>query len=210
MNLKQTYTMSGVIFIFAVLTIFLTALFFETSRMEKIKEETEYVNVLWNDARLFEDMSANLSCDELTEQNRILGDRIYEYGLRIEKMLDSNKMVEGLVAKQNYALLDIQFWKNTQRIKQRCPDVSTVVYFYSNFNRTYNQEVFDNLLLDFKYRCGRKTIYITLPVDLNLTSVDFALKKYNITNIPAVLIDEKYLISEPVNIEYLNNFTHCW
>ncbi|MBU5575193.1 MAG: hypothetical protein QXF15_03925 [Candidatus Aenigmatarchaeota archaeon] len=215
MKLKNLIGKTLIIFFIIIFTFFLIGYLSEVIRLNEIKNENLYINILWNDAKFFEEYinaSTSEKCDYLIEQNRILADKIYFFGKKIELYDTANKLTnEILLEKQNYALLDLQLLKNTLKLKNLCADkLSTVIYFYSYYNKTEKQKILDVLLFDFKQRCGIKTVYITLPTDLNLTSIDILLTNYNITSIPAYILDEKYVFYEPVNIEILNNYIKCW
>lgn len=213
MNLKEAYVKTFVITVLVIFSLVLISLVFENMRIYEIRDATYRINVLWNDVKFIQKYIENTStCADLVEENRKIGDRIYEEGLRVGKYEAANKFSDLLLAEQqNYALLDLQFWENSRMIKEKCPgEFSTIAYFYSKFNGTNEQRVMDMLLLDFKYRCGPKTVYITFPIDLNVSSINLFMKKYNITSVPSILIDEKYKFEGLVKIDDLNNIIKCW
>ncbi|MBI2449200.1 hypothetical protein HYV49_02800, partial [Candidatus Pacearchaeota archaeon] len=69
--------------------------------------------------------------------------------------------------------------------------------------------VFSNLLGDLKNKYGGEIMLIPIAGDNNLTSVSLMMNRYNITELPAILIDEKikiYELQTPEEIEaYIKN-----
>lgn len=210
--------LTGTAFLIAILifvVIFGVSLILENIRTEEIRKDFAETDVLWNDAKFFNGYAANASagdCNYLTEENRMIGDRIYSEGLKIERYEGANKLTDAILTeKKRYALLDLQFWENSISIKKKCgPEFSTVIYFYSQYNKTNEQKTMDRVLGDFKQRCGRATIYITFPSDMGLASIGLIEKTYNITGIPSVLINEQTVLSGEASMEELNNYAKCW
>ncbi len=195
------------------LAILGAALIFENSRTEEIRKSLEETDVLWNDARFFSGSISNASdCGFLESENLKIGDRIYSEGLKIQNYESANKLTDALlIEKKRYALLDLQFWENSIQIRKKCgPPFSTVIYFYSQYGRTAEQETMDRVLMDFKQRCGPATVYITFPVDMGLSSIEFVKKDYNITGTPSVLINEKAVLTGVVSTDELNKYAKCW
>jgi len=191
---KLTGTAFLITFLVFVLIIGVS-LIFENNRTEEIRKNFAETDVLWNDARFFNEFAANASageCGSLMDENRNLGDRIYSDGLKIETYENANKLTDAILTeKKRYALLDLQFWQNSIEIKKKCgPEFSTVIYFYSQYNITADQKIMNGILFDFKQRCGPATVYITLPVDMYLSSINLIKGLYNITQTPSVLINE--------------------
>ncbi len=189
-------------------------LFLENSRVEEVKRTAAEIDVLWNDARLFSEYAANASsgeCDYILEENMRLGDRIYNEGLKIENYDDASKFTDAILTeKKRYALLDLQFWKNSLEVKKACnSSFSTVIFFYSQYNETDEQKIEDRILWNFKQKCGPKIIYITFPADMGLSSINLIKSFYNVTKIPSVVIDEKTVLTGVIPLEELNKYVRC-
>lgn len=210
--------LTGTAFLITVLVFILiigVSLIFENGRTEEIRKSFAETDVLWNDARFFNEYMANASeseCEYLVEENRKLGDRIYSEGLKIETYENANKLTDAILTeKKRYALLDLQFWKNSIEIRKMCgQEFATVIYFYSQFNKTVDEKLMDRILWDFKQRCGRATIYITFPADMGLSSINLIRSLYNLTETPSVLINEKTLLTGAVSLDELNRYAGCW
>ncbi len=193
---------------FAVLSL---SLYFEIGRIEEVKKGLTAIDNLWNDARLLLEFSDNPDCEALIKENFALGDRIYAEGLRVEKYEKANILTTTLfLERKRYTLLDLQFWKNSVKIREMCnASYSTVIFFYSYFNRTVEQRVFDSVMWEVKQRCGPKIIYITLPADLRISTVNLIMKKYNVTGVPAVLVNESILIEKPLPVSEFTRLLGC-
>lgn len=210
--------LTGTAFLITVLVFILilgVSLILENSRTEEIRKSFAETDVLWNDAKFFNEYMANASeseCEYLAEENRKLGDRIYSEGLKIETYENANKLTDAILTeKKRYALLDLQFWKNSIEIKSRCgQEFATVIYFYSQFSETSEQKLMDRVLWDFKQRCGAATVYITLPSGMDLSSIELIKKQYNVTKTPSVLINEETLLTGVVSLDELNRYAKCW
>lgn len=210
--------LTGTAFLITILIFVLVigvSLIFENGRAEEIRKSFAETDVLWNDVRFFNEYAANASageCGVLMEENRKLGDRIYGEGLKVETYENANKLTdEILTEKKRYALLDLQFWENSVEIRKKCgQQFSTVIYFYSQYDKTSEQKTMDVVLGDFKQRCGKATIYITFPADMELSSINLIKSSYNITQFPSVLINEKNLLTGVVSLDDLNKYAKCW
>ncbi|NOZ81551.1 MAG: thioredoxin family protein [Candidatus Micrarchaeota archaeon] len=194
--------------------IFLVTYWIETQRVLEVKEMLTEIDNLWNDARLLTEFSeslGNVSCEKLVRENYELGGRIYREGLRIEAYEKANRLTpELLTEKKRYALLDLQFWLNSIKIKKMCDaDYATVIYFYSQFNKSVEQKIMDSVLWDFKQKCGPRTIYITFPVDMEISSINAVMELYNITRVPAVVINESVVLYGVVSIPELEKYVNC-
>jgi hypothetical protein len=150
-------------------------------------------------------------CPYLLEEHLMIGDKIYQEGINVEENEKSNRFLQGsLDEKRRYALLDLQFWLNSVDLRKACKaNYSTVIYFYSQFNRTAEQDLQDRTLLDFKSDCGDQVIYITFPADMNIATINMVKSIYNITSVPAGIIDESKVMYAPITKEDLKNYVKC-
>jgi hypothetical protein len=214
-SMKKITSTAFLITVLIFLIILGVSLMFENGRVEDVRKTMTEIDVLWNDARFFDQYVASASgseCDFLFDENMKLGDRIYREGLKIESYEGANRITDALLTeKKRYALLDLQFLKNSIEIKKACnSNFSTVVSFYSQYNETDEQKIEDRVLLDFKQKCGPKTIYVTFPVDMELSSISIVRSLYNVTRIPSVVIDEKTVLPGVTSLDELNGIVHCW
>jgi hypothetical protein len=189
---------------------------FDSMRVEEVKGGVTQIDNLWNDARLMQSYIEKLSnrtdyCDFLLEENMRIGDSIYEEGLRVEAYENSNRFSSLFInEKKRYALLDLQFWLNSIDLKNVClGNYSTVVYFYSQNQKTAEQTFQDKALWDLKQKCGPNIIYITFPADMDISTIEVIKNVYNITSIPAILIDEEKVLYAPISLNDLEGYVDC-
>jgi len=214
--LDNIFLKAGILTVVTLLIGVYVGVQLESSRVSEVGQRITEIDNLWNDARLLQSYlksSSNLTydCSYLLNQNLLIGDKIYGEGLKIEAYEAANSLTSSLLLeKKRYALLDLQFWLNSIDLKKICnANYSTLIYFYSQYNKTSEQNFQDRTLFDFKQKCGPKVIYITFPADLNISTIDVIKDIYNITKIPAILINESLVLYSPQTIDDLENYLKC-
>jgi len=187
-------------------------------RLESVKTRMTEIDNLWNDARLLQSYIQRLSdgnstsyCGFLLEENLKAGDKIYKEGSMVEEYEKTNRFTPTLILeKERYALLDLQFWLNSIDLKRICnANYSTVIYFYSQYNRTVEQGFQDRVLWELKQKCGPQIIYITFPADMEITTIEVIKSVYNITRTPSILINESLVLNSPVTLRDLESYVIC-
>jgi hypothetical protein len=149
-----------------------------------------------------------LDCDILVEENIKFGDRIFEEALLIQKYEEANIFSKEIVLQhKRFDLLRALFWINSMKIKEQCnSDYINIVYFYKYNNPTVEQEskqkFFSNLLSELKNKFGNKIMLIPIAADNDIPSVNLLVKKYDITELPVILIDEEVKIT---NVDKLDD-----
>jgi hypothetical protein len=144
----------------------------------------------------------DLDCNTLVEENVKFGDKIFKEAQQIGKYEDANKIgTEIIIQHKRFDLLRSLFWMNSIEIKQKCnSDYHNVIYFYQyngpSMEQKSKQAFFSNLLTNIKEKEGSNMMLIPLSADNNITSINLLLKKYNITELPTILIDEKIKLTE--------------
>lgn len=209
----KTFALTLVVFIIG----FYAGIFFDNLRLEDVKSRLTEIDNLWNDARLLQSYIQRLSdnkssyCNFLLEENLKAGDKIYEEGSKVEEYEKTNRFTPALaVEKERYALLDLQFWLNSIDLKKACnATYSTVIYFYSQYNKTVEQDFQDRVLWDLKQKCGPQIIYITFPADMEITTIEVIKNIYNIQKIPAILINESIVLNSPITMKDLEKYVNC-
>ena len=171
----------------------------ESSRLDKI-------NTLYSNAELelFDQMTQkeslgvlNLDCNTLVNENIKFGDQIFQEALQIQKYENANRISNDIIFQhKRFDLLRTLFWMNSIKIKQSCnSDYHNLVYFYKYNNPSIaqdsKQKFFSNLLQQVKQNEGDKIMLIPIAGDNNIPSVNILMDKYNITEFPTILVDEK-------------------
>ena len=209
----KTLAITLVVFILG----FYTGVLFDNFRLEEVKSRLTQIDNLWNDARLLQSYIQRISdnesyyCNFLLEENLKSGNKIYEEGSRVEEIEKVNRFTPTLlIEKERYALLDLQFWLNSIDIKKACnATYSTVIYFYSHYNKTIEQGFEDRVLWELKQKCGPQIIYITFPADMEISTIEVIKKIYNIQRLPAILINESIVLYTPVSMSEIEKYVKC-
>jgi len=137
-----------------------------------------------------------VTCNAAMRANLDYNDRIYADGRKIEQAEIANRFTpELLLERKRYALQQLAFWTNSLDLKGRCgADYVTVLELWawdtsSKPELVVPQRLQSAALLDAKERCGEGMMLSNVPVDLGLISVDMLVSSYNVTRLPAVIIN---------------------
>lgn len=188
----------------------------DNARVEQIREEYKEMEISSIDARLqtlYYQTFKNSSnfCEPAIQENLVFADKIYAEGLRIEEYEKINKLTPSLISdKRRYMLLKLQFWLNCIELKRNCnASYKNLVYFYSHYNTTMEEDVQSAVLMDLKNECGSSLMLIPLIIDLNITTIDIIKKQYGVTRTPTILIDEKIKLEGLQTREELEKYFNC-
>lgn len=188
----------------------------DSGRVEQIRKEYQEMDIRWSDARvqtMYYNVFGNSSnfCEPAIEANLKFADRVYEDGLRIEQYERINKLTPSLITeKTRYVLLKLQFWLNSIELKKNCnADYTNLVYFYSHYNGTMQEEVQGAVLLDLKKDCGKNLMLIPLPIDLDIITIDIIKKQYGIEKTPTILINESIKLEGMQTKNELEKYIKC-
>jgi len=152
-----------------------------------------------------------VSCDTIIDVNIEFADKIYREAYILEKYEESGKLSEALkVAHRKYDLLRTLLWINLMGIPDECKEnVSIVVYLYEyetgDLTKKATNRVWSKILFDLKQEMMDKIILIPVAVDSDLTSLNFLVSRYNISEYPAVIIDE-HVISQINSVNDLKEY----
>lgn len=214
----KTYFQAGIFALLVFLIGIMIGVWLDNYRLSDIRSSISEADINWNDARLlnrqFEILGKDY-CDLALKQNIIYNDRIYSEGREIEKKLDSNVFTPDIEQEwRRYNLLQVQFWLNSMELKEKCGfDYHNVVYLSrkkeTNTNEEINNRVQSSIMLNLKEICGNKIMLIPLTTDLNLLVINSIKEQYNITNYPAMIIDEKVVFQDLTSLEKLNETVKC-
>jgi hypothetical protein len=153
----------------------------------------------------------NLNCTILKESTFAFADRIYSEALKLEEYDASNKLKNTLTTfHRRYDLLRALLWTESTQIRKKCPNqFHTIVYLYDydtdGIKTKAEQLTIGRLLLDFKYRFADQILLIPMASNLNIESINLIMKKYNITESPAIIIDDSKVIKKIPTFEELEN-----
>jgi len=193
---------------------FSIGLYFESFRTSKVIQGYKNFEVEALDLKLqnyyFQTLNKG-NCMVALEENINFADRLYDEGLIIQKYEDINQITEELLLeKKRYVLLKTELWLNSIILKERCKEpFHTVIYLYSNTPgqaKEAEQEAISNVLKDIKEKKGNQVILIPIAGDMELRAIDLQMKIYNITYLPSILIDEKYVLEGFHNTEEIEKY----
>jgi hypothetical protein len=148
----------------------------------------------------------------LVEENIKFGDKIFQEALEIQKYEEANRINNEIIFQhKRFDLLRALFWINSITIKQECNSTyHNVVYFYKYNNPSLEQEskqiFFSNLLKEIKEEEGNKVMLIPIAADNDLPSINLLVEKYEINELPMILIDEKIKITDVESIEDIEKY----
>lgn len=215
-KMKNLFLKTAVITVVVFLFGMYFGIVFDNMRVEEVKSRITEIDNLWNDVRLMQSYIEELSnttdyCDFLLDENLRIGDKIYEEGLKVEEYEKTNRFSSiFILEKKRYALLDLQFWLNTIELKKTCSgNYSTVVYFYSQYDKTAEQVFQDKVLWELKQKCGPQIVYITFPADIDISTIEMIKTIYNIEKIPSILVNESILLETPATMNDLEEYIKC-
>ncbi|MGY4884539.1 MAG: hypothetical protein ACP5NZ_03090 [Nanobdellota archaeon] len=151
-------------------------------------------------------------CSTLTDANLKFADKIYKEAIILGKYESTGKVTKEMeIVHERYDVLRTFLWINTIKTSEKCErNYSTVVYLYEYFSKDLaqkaKQNVWSKILSDLKEKEGKDILLIPIAADSNLTSLDTLTSKFNITEYPVVIINEKYVIKELSSVSDLENY----
>ena len=176
----------------------------ESSRIEEINSmysNTE-MKILDQITQINSMSVMEFNCDSLMKENIDFANDIFEEAQLIQRYEDANILSDEIISQhKRFDLLRTLFWMNSIKIKEKCDlDFHNVVYLYKYNEPTIEQKsrqgVISNLLGELKEKYGDKIMLIPISGDNDIPSVNLLVEKYNITEFPVILIDEKIVITD--------------
>ncbi len=186
----------------------------ESSRINIINKLYLEAEMELLDQRIQKDASEiiDFDCEILVEENVKFADKIFEEALLIQRYEDANQMNKEIIFQhKRFDLLRTLFWINSMRIKEKCnSNYHNLVYFYKYDKPTIEQEskqrFFSKLLFELKEKWGNDIMLIPIAADNNLSSINLLLDKYNIEELPVILIDESVKITDMESMEDIEKY----
>lgn len=148
----------------------------------------------------------NISCQELKDANFDLLDRVYEEAILLEDYEASGKITDNLNNfHKKYDVLRTYLWIDSMKIRKKCNNFNTIAYVYisetEDLTKKATQNVWSKVLFDLKQEQGRNVLLVPMAVDQELVSLDAVLKNYDISEYPAVIINEEVVLTELSSVE---------
>jgi len=187
--------------------------FLESNRAENVE-----IAILDSEINLLDEQIRNkgieqfdIDCDLSKESTISFADDIYQEALKLEKYDATSKFSETLrTLHKRYDLLRMLLWIEGINLKKSCgEEIHTVVYFFQyasdNVGIEAKQSAISRLLLDLKNKHGNDLLLIPIAGNLELESIDLILKKYNVPNPPAIIINEEKVITDLITFDELES-----
>ncbi|MEK6927697.1 MAG: hypothetical protein AABX11_04660 [Nanoarchaeota archaeon] len=156
----------------------------------------------------------NVSCDTVRSNTFDFANEIYLEALKLEDYDSSHKFKDTfLVLHKRYDLLRFLLWTEVLGLEQRCGQTfHTIVYLYDyssdDLQQKARQNYFGRYLGELKEKYPEDMLLLPIAADMDLSSVNYVLDKYEIANMPAVIFDGQVVITENddlVNLDKLVN-----
>lgn len=186
------------------LVIFLAGLFLgmliEAGNSNKISNLYLQSEISLNDAtatsRLIE--NENLDCELIKKNNIDVANRIYEEAKLLELYEDSGKLTDSMkLLHKKYDLLRALLWTSNQESLKRCQNYNLIVYLYEygteETAKKATQNVWSKILLDIRTQ-SYNVLLLPIAANQNLTTIEYLTEEYNVTRLPALVINNKQVI----------------
>ena len=186
--------------------------FIESNRVSDIANQYQHSEINMLDVQIQSELikQNDTDCNLVIAKNIEFGNRIYNDAKLLEKYEASNKLSSILVEQQRrYSVLRTLFWLNSIEIKNKCQEsFHTVVYLY-DYNSgdlvlESKQKFYSKYLLELKAKYGDKIMLIPIARNMDLSSLDLMVSKYNLTT-TSIIVDEKLVVSSVDELYKIDN-----
>ncbi len=208
----EALLLAGIMFVLGLLL----GVSFEARKLDDINQYYAKSEIFLMDIFVFNNINdfGNLSCEKLIDSNIKFADTIYDEALLLEKYEQSGKISESMkLAHRKYDLLRTFLWTNTVKIKDKCEsNFSYIVYLYEydpdDLVKKATQRVWSEILFQLKQEKGNGVVLIPIAVNSNLTSLDYFIEKYEISDSPALIIDGRETVYKLDSVNQLKDYLY--
>mgnify|MGYP002639900289 CR=1 FL=1 len=155
--------------------------------------------------------SGKVSCDLLKQTNFDFANKIYHEAALLDDYEKSGRITDNfLYVHRKYDLLRTVLWMNAIKVKDQCNNnFSTVVYLYNyeveDLVIKAEQTVWSKLLYELKQEQGDNILLIPIARSDDFISLEALTNSLNITQYPAVIVDEEHVFYGITSIEEIRN-----
>ena len=188
----EALLIAGVVF---ALGLFLGVLV-ESGRLGQINTYYSQAQVsLIDSMALSNTIAPGADCANLVSSNVQFADNVYNQALILENYESSGKITNDMIlAHREYDLLRTMLWQNLIKVQVMCPrQFNYIIYLYdynpSDLTQKAEENVWSNILSEVKQQDGNNVILVPIAADSNLSSLNYMMTEYNITSLPAVIIN---------------------
>ncbi len=138
------------------------------------------------------------NCSIIKKNNIDFANRIYREAKLLEKYEESGELTDSMaLLNKKYSLLRTLLWASNQKSLERCHNYNLVVYLYSsqtkNVDKQAEQNVWSKILFDIKMN-DSDMLLLPIAGDQNLTSLDLLISEHNVTQFPALVINNNKVV----------------
>ena len=186
------------------IVIFLAGLFLgmliETNNSNKISNLYLQSEISFADTVAASGLIENsvINCDIIKQNNMNFADKIYKEAKLLEEYESAGKLTEGMkLLHKKYDLLRTLVWTSNQKSLERCGNYNLIVYLYEydseDITKKATQNVWSKIILDVKNQ-NENVLLLPIAADQNLTSLNLLANKHNITQFPALIINNDKIL----------------
>ncbi len=146
-------------------------------------------------------MDFPVACGSSINSTFTFADTIYNEASDLEDYDAASKLSDSLpLLHRRYDLLRTMLWLESIELKKRCnATYHTVVYLYEykpeDVQIRAQQIVYERLTYDLKSAHPNEVLLIPIASNVDLESLQLITEHFNITSYPAVIIDEKKILT---------------
>ena len=191
---------------------------YEGSRLTKVNDYYTLSEISLMDAfalsKLTDVINATdaASCKVLIDSNTEFADRIYNEAIILERYEDSGRLTDSIkLSHKKYDLLRTLLWINLMNIPETCKkDTSVIIYLYEynteDLVKKATNRVWSRILFDLKQKVGNNILLIPIAADSDLTSLNSLILKFNISDYPVLIIDDKKVLFEVGSVDEIEKY----
>jgi len=196
--------------------IFLAGIFLgmliETNNSNKISNLYLRSEISLTDAmatsRLTKDF--DFDCGSIKQNNIDFANQIYEEAKLLEEYEDSGRLTDGMkLLHKKYDLLRTLLWTSNQNSLERCNNYNLIVYLYEyeseDIIKKATQNIWSKIILDVKTQ-NDDILLLPIATDQNLTSLNLLINEHQITQFPALIINNDKILYNLENTTTIEKF----
>jgi len=112
-----------------------------------------------------------------------------------------------LEQKKFYTLVLLEHLEFLKDYNKKCnTSYQSILFFYSNKNEVSSKNENVGRILDIVSRDNKNLSIYSFDAELNSELIQRLIQRYNITQVPAVIIDEKFVLTSINNVEDINKY----
>ena len=193
----EAFLIAGVVFILGLLL----GLFVEQNRVQQVNDYfSEAETSLIDSVALSNSLDIGNNCQDLISTNIQFADSIYQQAVLLEQYEQAGKISDSImIAHKKYDLLRTILWQNLIKINDKCPGkFNFVIYLYNynppGLNEKAVQNVWSKILYELKQKEGSNVVLVPISASSNLSSLNYLMKEFNVSDLPAVIINDKTVV----------------